>query len=178
MCASISLMVRYGLHSLTRKLAIEGLAVSLPIIVALTIPPTLTKPVASFSQTSGRQSGFEGGPAADQTNAEIKEFMTLVALSHAASLKPTAPAAAVGITVPSGPATLTSVPALSRAAVTPGASEPRFRMAHIAERGLPAPRATLETVEPAVDAAQAREEPRAENIVSVSDATSSIAKKL
>ena len=51
-------------------------------------------------------------------------------------------------------------------------------MEHIAARVLPAPDATLETVGPAVDAAQAREKPRAENIVAVGNAPSAIAKKL
>jgi hypothetical protein len=177
MSASISPTVRYGLHSLTRKLAIEALAVSLPIVVALTVPPTLTTPVASSSQSKGGQLGFENGPAAGQTNARIKEFMMRVALSHVASLKPTAPAAAAAMTAPSGPTTLTSIPSLS-GGVAPGVSAPGFRMAHIAARVQPAPGATLETAGPAVDAAQAREKPRAENIVAVGNALSAIAKKL
>jgi hypothetical protein len=177
MSASISLVVRYGLQSLTRKLVIEALAVSLPIIVALTVPPSLTKPVASSSQSGGRQLGFEGGPAEDPTKAKIKEFMVRVALSHVGSLRPAAPAAAAAIAVPSGPATSTSIPSLSESAIAPGPSEPGFRM-HIAAKAPPARRATLETVEPAVDAAQARETPRAENIVCVGNALCTIAKKL
>ncbi len=178
MNASISLMVRYGLQSITRKLAIEVLAATLPIIVALTVPPTLTKPVQSSSQSSGGQLGFEGGPAAGPAKAKIKEFMMRVALSHVASPRPAAPADAATITVPSGPASPTSIPSLSGSAIAPRASEPGFGMAHIAAKAPPAPRATLETVEPAADAAPAREKPRAENIVCVGNALITLAEKL
>jgi hypothetical protein len=177
MSASLSQIVRHGLHSLTRKLAIEVLAVSLPIVVALMVPPTLAKPVAAAPQSSGGQLGLEGRPAADEENAKIKEFMMRVALSHAVSLRPAAPAA-TATAMHHGPTAVTSVPSLSRAAVAPGASGPGAPMAHIADSVLPAPRTTLETAEPVVDAAQARAKPQAEDIVSISDATRSIAKKL
>jgi len=202
MSASIFLMFSHGLHSLTRKLAIEMLVVGLSSAVLLTIPPPLTQPVASSAQIGGGQLGVEGGPTADATNAKIKEFMVRVALSHVASLRPAAPAAGAAIAEPSGPTIPTSIPSLSRAAVAPRASEPGVRMVHIAAKVPPAPRPTLATVEPAVDAAPAGVKPPppvqqamifvtdawrsvpntgtfvAENIVSVGNALSSLAKKL
>lgn len=182
MSASIFRRVRYGLHSLTRKLAIEMLVVGLSTAVLLTIPPPLTQSVASPAQIGGGRLGVERGPTADATNAKIKEFMVRVALSHVASLRPAAPAAWAAIAGPSGPTIPTTVPSQSRAAV--------------------APRPTLATVEPAADAAPAAMKPRppvqramisvtdawrsapntgafvAENIVSVGNAISSLAKKL
>jgi hypothetical protein len=203
MSASISRMVRHGLHSLTRKLTIEVLAASLPIVMLLAAPPpSLTKPVTSSPQSGGGQLSIEGVPMADATNANIKEFTERVALSYVASLQPVAASVAAAVVEPSGPTIPTSVPSLSRAAVAPRATKPGFRMVHIAAKVPPAPRPTLATVEPAVNAAPEEVKPRppiqqamifatdawrsvpntgtfvAENIVSVGNALSSLAKKL
>ncbi len=202
MSAPIFPRVSYGLHSLTRKLAIEMLVVGLSGAVLLTIPPPLTRPVASSAQVGGGRLGFNGEPTADAANAKIKEFMVRVALSHVASLRPAAPAAGAAIAEPGGPTVPTSVPSLSRAAVAPRASEPGDRTAHIAAKVPPASRPTLGTVEPAADSAPAGMKSRppvqqamifvtdawrsvpdggaivAENVVSVGNALNSLAKKL
>jgi len=202
MSASISQMVRYGLHSATRKLAIEALAASLPMVILLTVPPSLTKPVASFPQSGGGQLGVKVGPAAGATNANIKEFTERVALSYVASLTPAAASSAAAVAEPSGRTTLKSSPSVSRAAVAPRASDPEVRVAPIAAKVLAAPHPTLETAEPEAAASLAlarhplpvrqamilvadawRSVPNtgafvAENIVSVGNALSSLAKNL
>jgi hypothetical protein len=113
MSASFSLMLPYGLHTLTRKLAIELLAVSLPIVVALTAHPAFTKPIAPSPQSSAARA------VADPTNAKVKEFMIRVALSHVVSLNPTAAEASATVVVPNARTTSASLPALPRPAVAP-----------------------------------------------------------
>jgi hypothetical protein len=128
---SISLMIRSGLNAVTHKLAKEALVSSLSAILVMTIFSSVARPGAPSRPTEGRQSGIESGLSSGATNAAIKEFMERVALSHVASLKPAAPAASA-IGEPSGPMTPTAVSFQSPAAPAPGLSKPQVRLAHLA----------------------------------------------
>jgi hypothetical protein len=202
MSASISGIVRRGLHSPMRKLAIEMLALGLPILVLLAVHPSLTNPATSPPHGGGGQSSIEDAPMADVTNAKLKQFAERVALSYVVSLQPVVASVATAVVEPSSPAIQRSAPTSSRPVIALRAVKQGARTAHIAAKVTPAPRPTLATVEPAVDVAPEEVKPQlptqqamnfatgawrsvpnsggfvALNFVSVGNALSSLAKKL
>ena len=82
----IPLMIRNGLHALTRKI-VEILVSSLTTLLVMAIFPSLTKPTFRFAQDDGGLPYIHGGPAGEETSEAVADFMERVALSHVAALR-------------------------------------------------------------------------------------------
>jgi hypothetical protein len=82
----IPLMIRNGLHALTRKF-VGALVSSLATVLIMAIFPYLTKPTPPVAPDAGRLSSIEAGPVEEESNDALADFMERVALSHVAALR-------------------------------------------------------------------------------------------
>ena len=168
-------------RTLTRKLTIELWVVGLASAILLALALALNATAESASETMGA-AGVEGGRHDAATNPELKDFMERAAF--AAAVRPAAPTARDSNPPELAPSAPRSVPAFSRAAVAPRASDPKAHATRVASATLPPPRPVLAAPAstPPTDVAPWRlvRETGASavaNLVSVSNSLSSLAKK-
>jgi hypothetical protein len=130
----ISLMIRNGLHTMTRKLLTEVLVSSLATLLGMAIFSNVTKPAPPFAQDDRRLSSFDGGPAGGEKSKAIADFMQRVALSHVASLRaPPAATSEATIVATSEPTTAAVVPLPPpRPAAAPRHDRPSSIKVHVA----------------------------------------------
>jgi len=151
----IPLIIRNGLHALTRKFA-EILVSSLATVLVMALFPYSTKPTPPFARDDGRLSSIDGGPAREQTSEALADFMERVGLSHVAALRaPSAAASQPANVAMSEPTTATAVPLPPRPAAAPRRDRPGSSKVHVAAsvpKVLPPAQEPLATIEPAVAA--------------------------
>ena len=152
----IPLMIRNGLHALTRKI-VEILVSSLATLLVMAIFPSLTKPTFRFAQDDGGLPYIHGGPAGEETSEAVADFMERVALSHVAALR--APLAATSEptnVATSEPATAAVVPLPPQAPAPPRHDRASSSKAHASAsipKFLPPAKPPLATIESAVASA-------------------------
>ncbi len=100
MQAPISLLIRNGLRTRTRKLV----GASLATLVAVVILCDLAKRAPSFAPVDERIFSADRGPAGEETSDATADFLEGVALSHVASLKAAAPGQATVVAAGAPPA--------------------------------------------------------------------------
>ena len=158
----ISLIIRNGLLTLTRKFA-EILVSSLATVLVMALFPYATKPIPPFARDDGRLSSIDGGPAREQTSEALADFMERVALSHVAALRaPPAAASQPTNVAMSEPTTAAAVslpprPAAARRRDRLGSS--KVHVAASVPKVLPPAQEPLATIEPAVASAPVKAEP-------------------
>jgi hypothetical protein len=152
----IPLMIRNGLHALTRKI-VEVLISSLATLLIMAIFPSLTKPTFRFAQDDGGLPYIHGGPAGEETSEAVADLMERVALSHVAALR--APLAATSEptnVATSEPATAAVVPLPPQAPAPPRHDRASSSKAHASAsipKFLPPAKPPLATIESAVASA-------------------------
>jgi hypothetical protein len=160
---TIPLIIRNGLHALTRKFA-EILVSSLATVLVMALFPYTTKPTPPIARDDGdgRLSSIDGGPAREQTSETLADFMERVALSHVAALRAPPAAASQPANVASEPTTAAVVPLPPRPAAAPRRDRPGSSKVHVAAsvpKVLPPAQEPLTTIEPAVASAPVKAEP-------------------
>lgn len=161
MKVTIPLIIRNGLHALTRKFA-EILVSSLATVLVMALFPYATKPIPPFARDDGRLSSIDGGPAREQTSETLADFMERVALSHVAALRAPPAAASQPANVASEPTTAAVVPLPPRPAAAPRRDRPGSSKVHVAAsvpKVLPPVQEPLATIEPTVASAPVKAEP-------------------
>jgi hypothetical protein len=157
----IPLIIRNGLHALTRKFA-EILVSSLATVLVMALFPYTTKPTPPIARDDGRLSSIDGGPAREQTSETLADFMERVALSHVAALRAPPAAASQPANVASEPTTAAVVPLPPRPAAAPRRDRPGSSKVHVAAsvpKVLPPVQEPLATIEPTVASAPVKAEP-------------------
>jgi hypothetical protein len=125
----ISLMIRDGLHALTRKFA-EILVSSLATLLVMAIFPYLAKPAPPVAPDAGRPSSINAGP---ETSDALADFMERVALSHVAALRaPAEPASEPANGAASEPTTAAVTSSPLRPANAPRHDRPMSSKVHAA----------------------------------------------
>ena len=160
MKVTIPLIIRNGLHALTRKFA-EILVSSLATVLVMALFPYTTKPTPPIARDDGRLSSIDGGPAREQTSEALADFMERVALSHVAALRAPPAAASQPANVASEPTTAAVVPLPPRPAAAPRRDRPGSSKVHVAAsvpKVLPPAQEQLTTIEPAVASAPVKAE--------------------
>jgi hypothetical protein len=158
---TIPLIIRNGLHALTRKFA-EILVSSLATVLVMALFPYTTKPTPPIARDDGRLSSIDGGPAREQTSETLADFMERVALSHVAALRAPPAAASQPANVASEPTTAAVVPLPPRPAAAPRRDRPGSSKVHVAAsvpKVLPPVQEPLATIEPTVASAPVKAEP-------------------
>jgi hypothetical protein len=158
---TIPLIIRNGLHALTRKFA-EILVSSLATVLVMALFPYTTKPTPPIARDDGRLSSIDGGPAREQTSETLADFMERVALSHVAALRAPPAAASQPANVASEPTTAAVVPLPPRSAAAPRRDRPGSSKVHVAAsvpKVLPPVQEPLATIEPTVASAPVKAEP-------------------
>lgn len=156
----IPLIIRNGLHALTRKFA-EILVSSLATVLVMALFPYTTKPTPPIARDDGRLSSIDGGPAREQTSETLADFMERVALSHVAALRAPPAAASQPANVASEPTTAAVVPLPPRPAAAPRRDRPGSSKVHVAAsvpKVLPPVQEPLATIEPTVASAPVKAE--------------------
>lgn len=161
MKVTIPLIIRNGLHALTRKFA-EILVSSLATVLVMALFPYTTKPTPPIARDDGRLSSIDGGPAREQTSETLADFMERVALSHVAALRAPPAAASQPANVASEPTTAAVVPLPPRPAAAPRRDRPGSSKVHVAAsvpKVLPPVQEPLATIESTVASAPVKAEP-------------------
>jgi hypothetical protein len=157
----IPVIIRNGLHALTRKFA-EILVSSLATLLVMALFPYTTKPTPPIARDDGRLSSIDGGPAREQTSEALADFMERVGLSHVAALRAPSAAASLPANIAmSEPTTAVAVPLPPRPAAAPRRDRPGSSKVHVAAsvpKAQPPAQEPLATIEPAV-AAPVKAEP-------------------
>ena len=157
------MMIRNGLHALTRKLVTEVLFSSLVTLLTMAILSNVTKPMLPFARDDGRQSPSVGKLAGEATGDVLADFMQRVALSHVTGLKaPVAATSQATLVAVSEPTTAAIIPLPPRPPTAPRHDRLSSSKVHVAANAPkippPAP-APITTVEPAVASAPVKAEP-------------------
>lgn len=157
------MMIRNGLHALTRKLVTEVLFSSLVTLLTMAILTNVTKPILPFARDDGQQSPSVGKLAGEATGDVLADFMQRVALSHVTRLKaPVAATSQATLVAVSEPATAAVIPLPPRPPIAPRHDRLSSSKVHVAANApkipLPAP-PPIPTVEPAVASAPVKAEP-------------------
>jgi hypothetical protein len=157
------MMIRNGLHALTRKLVTEVLFSSLVTLLTMAILTNVTKPILPFARDDGQQSPSVGKLAGEATGDVLADFMQRVALSHVTRLKaPVAATSQATLVAVSEPATAAVIPLPPRPPIAPRHDRLSPGKVHVAANApkipLPAP-PPIPTVEPAVASAPVKAEP-------------------
>ena len=151
----IPLIIRNGLHALTRKFA-EILVSSLATVLVMALFHYTTKTTSPFARDGGRLSSIDGGPAREQTSEALADFMERVGLSHVAALRASSAAASQPANVAMGePTTAAAVPLPPRPAAAPRRDRQGSSKVHVSAsvpKVLPPAQGPLATIEPAVAA--------------------------
>jgi hypothetical protein len=121
---SISSMVRCGLPSPTRKVAIGLLFTGLASALVLAICTYSVTHKVSYAQTGPDRLGVESGPISDAENVKIKEFMERVALSYVANTRTATSPLVTAVAERSRPTISTSDRSLARTAFAPRRRNP------------------------------------------------------
>jgi hypothetical protein len=121
---SISPMVRCGLLSPTRKVAIGLLFTGLASALVLAIPTSSVTLKVSYAQTGPDRLGVESGPISDAENVKIKAFMERVALSYVVNTRIAASPVVTAVADRSGPTISTSDRSPARTPFPPGPRDP------------------------------------------------------
>jgi hypothetical protein len=157
------MMIRNGLHALTRKLVTEVLFSSLVTLLTMAILSNVTKPILPFARDDGRQSPSVGKLAGEATGDVLADFMQRVALSHVTGLKaPVAATSQATLVAVSEPTTAAVIPLPPRPPTAPRHDRPSPGKVHVAANApkIPPPAPPLiATVEPAVASAPVKAEP-------------------
>ena len=159
------MMIRNGLHALTRKLVTEVLFSSLVTLLTMAILSNVTKPILPFARDDGRQSPSVGKLAGEATGDVLADFMQRVALSHVTGLKaPVAATSQATLVAVSEPTTAAVIPLPPRPPTAPRHDRLSSSKVHVAANApkipppAPAP-PPIPTVEPAVASAPVKAEP-------------------
>jgi len=160
---SPTMMIRKGLHVLTRKLVTEVLFSSLATLLTMAILSNVTKPIPPVARDNGRQPSFDGDLAGGETSDVLADFMERAALAHIAGLKaPAAAASQATVVATSEPAPAAAISSPPRLAAAPRRERPRSSKAHVAAsvpKVLPPVQPPLATIEPDVVSAPVKAEP-------------------
>jgi hypothetical protein len=155
------MMIRNGLHALTRKLVTDVLFSSLVTLLTMAILSNVTKPILPFA----RQSPTVGKLAGEATGDVLADFMQRVALSHVIGLKaPVAATSQATLVAVSEPTTAAVIPLPPRPPIAPRHDRLSSSKVHVAANApkipppAPAP-PPIPTVEPAVASAPVKAEP-------------------